>query len=290
MACVNPTVTVGMPVFNGERHIRQAIESVLTQSHEDFELLISDNASTDGTAAICSEYAARDRRIRLVEHDKNRGAYWNFRFVTANAKGTFLLWLAHDDALERRCIEESVLHLRENSQTVVVCGDVRVIDDSGEQIDIEALDTIRDSIDWQRRCSEFYKYPISNVLFSTYGMMRTNACREVLAGVKPRKQMAQFELPILARFAAKGQISSLPVVLRSYRRHSASLYNTEASSLARRSWLKRLVIGHLHIARLRGDQMTVLLLSRGPFKFKFIVLLDVAKFYYYRLSMKFCGK
>jgi glycosyltransferase involved in cell wall biosynthesis len=289
MESVSPTVTVGMPVFNGEKHIRQAIESVLKQTREDFELLISDNASTDRTAAICREYAARDGRIRFVAQDENRGAYWNFRFVTDHARGRFLIWLAHDDALDERCIEESVSHLCEHSQTVVVCGDVRIIDDCGEQIEMETLDSIRESIDWQRRCGELYKYPISNALFAVYGMMRTKICREVLARVKPRKQLAQIELPILARFAAKGQICSLPIVLSSYRRHGTSLYNTEATARSRKSWIKRYIIGHVHIARLRIDQIAVLLMSSAPSKFKIGVLFEVGKFYFFRIALKLRG-
>jgi glycosyltransferase involved in cell wall biosynthesis len=286
MESLIPSVTVGMPVFNGERHIRQAIESVLMQTRGDFELLISDNASTDGTASICAEYAARDGRIRFIAQDRNRGAYWNFKFVTDKAKGDFIVWLAHDDALEARCIEESVSHLSGNPRSVAVCGDVRVIDDRGEQIVIEELDSIRSTIGWQRRCGEFYKYPISNVLFSIYGMMRTDICREILATVKPSKQMAQIELPILARLAARGEISSLPLVLRSYRRHGASLYNTEASSFSKKSRAKRLFVGHIHIARLRVDQMAVLLCASFPRKFKFAVLLEIAEFYCLRLARK----
>src|ERR1017187_2179485 len=286
MEQLKPAVTVGMPVFNGERHVREAIESVLTQTRGDFELLISDNSSTDRTAAICREYAARDRRIRFVEQDKNRGAYWNFQFVTEQATGDFLVWLAHDGTLEARYNEETEWQLNENYRVVIVCGDVRVIDDYGAQIDIETLVTIRDDIDWQQRCSEFYKYPISNALFSIYGMMRANICREVLRSVKPRRQMAQFELPILARFAAKGQISSLPIVLRTYRRHDASLYNTEARALWKESRVKRLIVGHAHIAKMRFGQIRVLLCSSMSYKFKIRVLLDVAKFYSCRLTQK----
>lgn len=68
-----PTVSVGMPVYNGEQYIREALDSLLAQTFADFELIISDNASTDGTKAICLEYAGKDSRIRYVRQTANRG-------------------------------------------------------------------------------------------------------------------------------------------------------------------------------------------------------------------------
>ena len=92
-----PAVTIGMPVYNGQRFIRQAIASVLAQTFADFELLISDNASTDGTGQVCAEFAARDSRIRFVRQNQNIGAFLNFRYVTDHAAAPLLVWLAHDD-------------------------------------------------------------------------------------------------------------------------------------------------------------------------------------------------
>ena len=74
----NPAVSIGMPVYNGERFIRDALESLLAQSFTDFELIISDNASTDTTERICKKYAARDSRIRYVKQSGNIGAALNF--------------------------------------------------------------------------------------------------------------------------------------------------------------------------------------------------------------------
>ncbi|MEM4134638.1 MAG: glycosyltransferase, partial [Candidatus Micrarchaeia archaeon] len=77
----NPLVSIGMPVYNGERFIRQALDSLLAQDYENFELIISDNASEDKTPEICLEYAARDKRIRYYRNEKNMGAAWNFKRV-----------------------------------------------------------------------------------------------------------------------------------------------------------------------------------------------------------------
>ena len=214
-----PTVTVGIPVFNGERFISHAIESVLAQTFADYELLISDNASLDDTARICTEFAANDVRIKFVQQEKNRGPYWNLRFVTERAAGQLLVWLAHDDAMHDRFIEECVAYLDRNSRVVMVSTDFRIVDESGDQICTEILRTMREDIPWARRCSQFFHYPVfSNVFYSFYGMMRTDVCKRILSSIKEPKYMSQIELPVLARLAVTGEISSLPMVLRDYRR------------------------------------------------------------------------
>lgn len=92
-----PLVSVGLPVFNGERYLAVAIDSILAQSFPDFELIISDNASTDSTQKICEAYSKRDSRIRYIRHPVNRGAGFNYNFVFHEARGQYFKWIAHDD-------------------------------------------------------------------------------------------------------------------------------------------------------------------------------------------------
>ncbi len=103
-----PRVSVGLPVYNGERYLEQALQSLLAQTFEDFELIVSDNGSTDATPAICRDYAGRDPRVRYLRSPENRGAAWNFNHVFARARGEYFKWAAHDDlclpALLERCV------------------------------------------------------------------------------------------------------------------------------------------------------------------------------------------
>jgi glycosyltransferase involved in cell wall biosynthesis len=94
-------LSIGMPVFNGARWLRAALDSLLAQSFTDFELIISDNASTDESSAICHEYVRRDNRIRYTKHDANIGVSNNFVFVLRQAKGKWFMWAACDDVWER---------------------------------------------------------------------------------------------------------------------------------------------------------------------------------------------
>ncbi|PSL04740.1 glycosyl transferase family 2 [Haloactinopolyspora alba] len=104
-----PRVTIGLPVFNGEQYLRAAVDSILSQDYEDFELLLADNCSTDGTLAICRDAAKRDSRVSVHRSDTNRGAAWNYNRLVDLAQGEYFKWAAHDDLHEpaflRRCVE-----------------------------------------------------------------------------------------------------------------------------------------------------------------------------------------
>src|SRR5688572_10868700 len=93
----NPRVSIGLPVYNGENYLAEAIDSILAQTFEDFELIISDNASTDRTQEICEAYAAKDGRIRYYRSEVNKGSAWNFNRVFELARGEYFKWAAHDD-------------------------------------------------------------------------------------------------------------------------------------------------------------------------------------------------
>ena len=90
-------ISIGLPVYNGEKFIHKSIESILSQTLHNFELIISDNASTDKTSLICKEFASKDNRIRYFRHERNMGVFWNFNFVLEKAKNDYFIWAAVDD-------------------------------------------------------------------------------------------------------------------------------------------------------------------------------------------------
>jgi len=92
-----PRLCIGLPVYNGEEYLAQAVESVLGQTFDDFRLIISDNASTDGTEEICRSYAQRDSRVEYHRVGENRGAAWNFNRVVGLADSEYFQWATHDD-------------------------------------------------------------------------------------------------------------------------------------------------------------------------------------------------
>src|SRR2546425_2550054 len=116
----SPLVSIGLPVYNGENYVREAIESILDQGFADFELIISDNASTDRTGEICREWISRDSRVRYYKSEVNRGLAWNFNRVFELACGRYFLWVSHDDRVGEdylsRCLE-----VLERYSGVVLC-------------------------------------------------------------------------------------------------------------------------------------------------------------------------
>jgi glycosyltransferase involved in cell wall biosynthesis len=93
----HPRVTVGVPVFNGDRFIAETLDSLLSQTFTDLEIVISDNASTDRTEGICREYVTRDPRVRYYRNDLNMGAAWNHNRVFELARGEYFRWNSADD-------------------------------------------------------------------------------------------------------------------------------------------------------------------------------------------------
>src|SRR4051812_29250250 len=92
-----PLVSIGLPVYNGENYVADAINCVLSQTFSDWELIISDNASTDRTLDICREFARKDAKIRIYQYERNMGVSPNHNRVFELSRGAFFKWIAHDD-------------------------------------------------------------------------------------------------------------------------------------------------------------------------------------------------
>ena len=127
-----PCISIGLPVFNGENHVRETLESILNQSHGDLEVIISDNASVDKTEEICLTYAKRDPRIRYVRNEKNIGAAANFNRVFALARGRFFKWAAHDDLMAPGFVEKCVEVLEKDASIVLCHTKTKIIDSEGK--------------------------------------------------------------------------------------------------------------------------------------------------------------
>ena len=114
-----PAVSFGLPVRNGAPTIAQAIESVLAQTFENWELVISDNISTDGTSEICASYAARDRRIRHIPSGRDLSIHENFRAAFHHSHGTYFRWYGDDDWLQPQYAERAVAALEASAGSVL---------------------------------------------------------------------------------------------------------------------------------------------------------------------------
>ena len=138
----SPVLTIGMPVYNRERFIGQAIDSLIRQSFKDFVILISDNCSTDNTPIICRKYASLDNRVKYFRQSKNIGMVENFQFVLDICETKYFMWAASDDLWSPNWIDELIKTI---SPGYCAIGLVKYIDLQGEPIHGPALSLRFDS-------------------------------------------------------------------------------------------------------------------------------------------------
>jgi glycosyltransferase involved in cell wall biosynthesis len=129
-----PRVSLGMPVYNAERYIEEALESLLGQSFDDFELVISDNASTDRTGDICRAYVTRDERIKYFRMRRNYGVIENFNNVFRLSTGAYFKWAASDDVCGRDYLLRAVEVLDQDPSTVLVWAKTVGVDEQGQRV------------------------------------------------------------------------------------------------------------------------------------------------------------
>ena len=195
-----PTVSVGLPVHNGELYISEAIDSVLKQDFGDLELVISDNASCDATEEICRDYAYRDPRVSYSRLDENQGAARNYNRVFAMSRGTYFKWAAHDDVLRpqflQRCIETFDAAERAGREIAIVHPRSLFIDEAGAVI----------GSDWDRMQATS-RWPALRV-FATLQSMNMAAA---VFGLMPRELVSRTGL--IRSFAASDYVFMLEAAM-----------------------------------------------------------------------------
>ena len=129
-----PTVSIGLPVYNGENFLADALESLVSQTYSDFEIIVSDNASTDATEEIARRYMADDERIRYYRNDHNLGANPNYNRTFALARGEYFRWHAHDDRCDAKYLELCVDLLERDPSVSLVHSRTAYIDRNGDPL------------------------------------------------------------------------------------------------------------------------------------------------------------
>jgi glycosyltransferase involved in cell wall biosynthesis len=130
----NPRVTIGLPVYNGERHLEEALRAILAQDVADFDLVVSDNASTDATPRILAAFAAREPRMRVIRQPENVGASRNFAVVLDEARAPFFLWAAHDDVYAPSYLRKTLAALEATPSAVLAVSQIRFVDGEGAEL------------------------------------------------------------------------------------------------------------------------------------------------------------
>ncbi|MBN2266754.1 MAG: glycosyltransferase family 2 protein [Candidatus Babeliaceae bacterium] len=171
-------ISVGMPVYNGEEYLESAIQATLKQTYEDFELIVSDNASTDRTESICRDFAESDSRIRYVRNEKNIGAAGNYNQLFRLARGEYFRWFNADDLCSEFLHEKCLSTLEAHPDAVLAYGKTDIIDGNDRFIEHyeDNLDLQMDSV-VKRFLTFFHVVGMTNVI---YGLMRRSALQNTL--------------------------------------------------------------------------------------------------------------
>ncbi len=231
IALREPVVSIGMPVFNGEKYIRLALDALLSQTLTDFELIISDNASTDQTAEICEEYSKQDGRIRYYRQSENRGACENFTFVLTQSTGTFFMWAACDDEWAPNCLEKLVAACSEDIGHVYSLP--QVINPASEILRNGNNSLFRQQVlrvhEKNSRAHNFLLYFIDRNTYRYYGLYRRNAL--------PKEGLPAFlhsarhtDNILLLKVIARHKTREVPERLFRYRLHpkTSEYYSTDS--------------------------------------------------------------
>lgn len=243
-AATIPRVAIGLPVYNGEKYLAEAIESVLGQTCADFQLVISDNASTDATQEICREFAARDRRVRYARAEQNRGAAWNFNRTFELSDGEYFKWLAHDDVIGPRYLERALDVMDRDSSLVLCHSRTGIVDGQGELIadpgsddpKVWELQGISPEMEGKRlemgRSAHAYQRYLGILLYSirnheVFGVIR----RSVMRTTALHRAYRGGEKVFLSELSLRGAFHEIPEVL-SFSRWHDDRFSSNASARA----------------------------------------------------------
>ena len=224
----NPRVTVGLAVYNGQTFLAEALKSLVEQDYEDLEILVGDNASTDGTITICEEFAAHDPRIRILRSPQNRGVSWNHNRLLLEARGEYFKWAACDDRYKSTFVSSCVDVLDRHADVVLCYTNTVDIDADSKLIKSwpatnrasgdDPVERFRDVVVNERQC------------FPIYGLTRTDVIRSTpLLG-----SYSGSDQPLLAELALSGRFVEVPEPLFEHREHagrSVTAYSNDRDRL-----------------------------------------------------------
>lgn len=225
-----PRVSVGLPVFNGEKYLAEALDSLLSQTFTDFELVLSDNASTDGTEDICRAYALKDDRIRYYRNDVNLGAAQNFNRVVELSVGEYFRWAAHDDLCAPEYLERCVAVLDQDSSVILCHSCTSEIDERGTIVrDYEAKPRLG-SAKPDERFHECICVPHPQVII--FGLIRAS----VLKQTRLIQPYSSSDRVLLGELALRGRFHEVPEHLFFRRDHLHQSYRVHWGRHAYQAW------------------------------------------------------
>lgn len=270
-----PRVSLGVPVHNGEDYLDACLASLASQTLEEIEIIICDNASTDRTPQIVEEHTRRDPRIRYYRAEHNRGAAHNFNWSFSLARGEYFKWCAADDVVLPTFLERCIEALENDPTSVLAYTGTLDIDSEGR-----VIGEIHDNR-WQLRFdSESPEFRVLDLItanhshIAVFGLIRASALRKSnLIG-----SFAASDRALLVELALKGRFARIPDNLLLHREHAGRFTRRFKSEQERQQWYnpsrRRLSLPHW---RLLGEFSRAILVSNLPAQSKLACGLSVAR-------------
>jgi glycosyltransferase involved in cell wall biosynthesis len=258
MLISRPRVTIGLPVFNGENYLQEALGSLLAQTYSDFELIVSDNASTDRTEDICRAYAAKDPRIRYFRNETNLGAMKNYNRVFELSLGDYFKWAAHDDLCAPEFLRRCVTVLEQNPSVVLCYTRMVDIDEQGKYLretrtafGVDSMrpdERFRGLMHWGHQCAEIFGLIRASILRKTPLIANYADCDRVL-------------LSEMSLYGSFYQVSEVLFFRRIHRGGSVRMY---PGRVVRAEWFDPALAGRIMFPRVRQFYEYIAVIKRGP--------------------------
>ncbi|MGA9120180.1 MAG: glycosyltransferase [Bacteroidota bacterium] len=230
-----PVVSIGVPLYNAENFVEQALDSLIGQTWTDLEIIISDNASTDRTEEICRRYAASDQRIRYYRNDVNVGAGRNYNRVFELSRGKFFKWAAHDDVCAPEFVERCLKVLEERPDVVLAFPRMVDIDEKGTPIEGKP---ISDMPRGERGSSPVahtrfrYLVRLGYTCEEVFGVIRS----DVLRKTRLIQSYTDSDRTLLAELSLHGRLEEIPEQLFYHRVHKGMSTQAFTDWQSRTAW------------------------------------------------------
>jgi len=280
-----PLVSVGLPVFNGEKLLAKALDALLNQDYSNLEIIISDNGSTDTTSNICKEFVNKDSRVQYFRSEENLGSSWNFNRVLELSNGKYFMWAAHDDLREpafvRACVEKM-----EKCPEAVLCQahTATFIEGRNEMLCVANLDGFESVTGLTERYRQTLKHFPATAI---YGLYRSSAMRKT----RLFEKVIATDLAFIQELSIYGNFVQVPEVLFHYigRKKWNNVHQDFKSFLGkeRKPWwyLPFVVLFCNHWSRISGAELT--------FNIKlhlwWLLIKNEVKQSVFKLLVKICG-
>lgn len=220
-----PLVSVGLAVYNGEEYLAEAIDSILAQTYTHFELVLSDNASTDRTQSICEAYAARDPRIKVSRNPKNIGGANNENLVFTLSSGKYFHLAAHDDKIAPDFLARCVEVLEANPDIVLCYTEMIVIDGNGQEMQRVGNAVGLEARPYQRFARITRRFHWCE---SIYGLLRSDTVRKT----NLQKNYTNSDRTFLSELGLLGKFYQIPEALFYKRLHKKNEFRNWRTRMA----------------------------------------------------------